>query len=123
MKINYVILFFLFFHSSICLAELSKKNNVEEAEYYAFIKQVKCVTCQNQSVADSYAPMALIMRREIYHQFEQGKNEKEIKLLLIQRYGEAIFFAPEFKSKHIFIWLMPAFIGILGLLGLKRLIR
>jgi cytochrome c-type biogenesis protein CcmH len=116
MKKYYLLILFLFFSSSVCA-------QVNEQEYYGFIKQVKCVTCQNQSVADSYAPMALTMRKEIYAQFEQGKTQDDIKQLLVQRYGESVFFAPEFKSKHIYIWLMPIFILLAGGFGLKRLLK
>lgn len=96
---------------------------VDEQDYYHFIKQVKCVTCQNQSVADSYAPMAMIMRKEIYAQLEKGHTQEEIKQLLVQRYGESVFFAPEVNSKHFFIWCMPVLIFIFGVFGLKRLLK
>jgi cytochrome c-type biogenesis protein CcmH len=111
-----LIILILFFSFSV-FAE------VDEQDYYAFIKKVKCVTCQNQSVADSYAPMALIMRKEIYQQFDQGKSQLEIRALLAERYGESIFFAPEVKSKHFIIWFMPVLILILGAFGLKRLLN
>ncbi len=115
-----LVIFFLilFFTASVVATEA-----VNEQDYYAFLKQVKCVTCQNQSVADSYAPMALVMRKEIWHQFEKGKTQQEIKQVLVQRYGESIFFAPELKSKHIFIWVMPLLVLILGGFGLKRLLK
>lgn len=102
---------------------LSALGQVNEQEYYDLIKQVKCVTCQSQSVADSYAPMALIMRKEIYHQFELGKNADQIKLMLVERYGESVLFAPEFKSKHFFIWLLPILLFIVGIFGFKRLLK
>ena len=119
MKIVYLVTLTLFFFT---LPAVSAEQ-VNEQAYYHFIKKVKCVTCQNQSVADSYAPMALIMRKEIYQQFEQGKTQQDIKLLLTQRYGESVFFAPEFNSKHIFVWLMPFVVLLLGALGLKRLLK
>lgn len=98
---KYFLIIILLFSQAVFSAE------VNEQEYYTFLKQVKCVTCQNQSVGDSYAPMALVMRKEIYAQFEQGKTQEDVKLLLTQLYGESVFFAPKFNSKHIFIWLMP----------------
>lgn len=113
----------LFFLGVFYCVSVFASETVNEQEYYAFLKQVKCVTCQNQSVADSYAPMALVMRKEIWHQFEVGKNQQDIKQMLIQRYGESIFFAPELKSKHIFIWIMPLIVLILGAFGFKRLLK
>ena len=107
----------------ILFVTLSAFAEVNEQDYYGFIKKVKCVTCQNQSVADSYAPMAKILRKEIYQQFDQGKSQHEIKALLVKRYGESIFFAPEVKSKHFFIWFMPVLILMLGAFGLKRLLK
>lgn len=119
MKKYYLILIFCFFCSKIW----ANQNIVDEQLYYAFLKEVKCVTCQNQSVADSYAPMALTMRKEIRHQFEQGKSGIEIKEMLVERYGESVFFAPKINSKHLFVWLMPIVILILGGIGFKRLLK
>lgn len=119
MKKYYLILIFCFFGSSIW----ANPTTVNEQLYYAFLKEVKCVTCQNQSVADSYAPMALTMRKEIRHQFEQGKSDIEIKEMLVERYGESVFFAPKINSKHLFVWLMPIVILILGGIGFKRLLK
>ena len=109
--------------SFLCSEALANQTVVDEQLYYAFLKEVKCVTCQNQSVADSYAPMALIMRKEIRHQFEQGKSTVEVKQLLTERYGESVFFAPKINSKHLFVWLMPIAILILGGIGFKRLLK
>lgn len=119
MKKYGLILIFFFF----CPRVLAHKAIIDEQFYYTFLKEVKCVTCQNQSVADSYAPMALTMRKEIRHQFEQGKSSVEIKEMLVERYGESVFFAPKFNSKHWFVWLMPMIILILGGIGFKRLLK
>lgn len=119
MKKYYLVFIFIFFN----LKAWGSQAVVDEQLYYAFLKEVKCVTCQNQSVADSYAPMALIMRKEIHNQFEQGKSAVEIKQLLVERYGESVFFAPKINSRHLFIWLMPIVILILGGIGFKRLLK
>lgn len=119
MKKYYLASLFLFF----CSKMWAYQNIIDEQQYYAFLKEVKCVTCQNQSVADSYAPMALIMRKEIRHQLEQGKSTAEVKQLLVERYGESVFFAPKVNSKHLFIWIMPVVILILGGIGFKRLLK
>lgn len=119
MKKYYLVLLFFFFCSRVC----ANQSIIDEQLYYAFLKEVKCVTCQNQSVADSYAPMALIMRKEIRSQLEQGKSTIEIKQMLVERYGESVFFAPKINSKHLFIWLMPMAILILGGIGFKRLLK
>lgn len=119
MKKYYLFLIFLFLSSKVW----ANQATIDEQLYYAFLKEVKCVTCQNQSVADSYAPMALTMRKEIRHQLEQGKSTIEIKQMLVERYGESVFFAPKINSKHLFIWLMPIAILILGGIGFKRLLK
>ena len=75
--------------------------------------ELRCMTCQNQSVYDSNSDYAKDIKKLVEEKFREGLNEKEIKDFLTERYGEYILFKPYFNSKNLLLWLFP-FILIVG---------
>ena len=71
--------------------------------------ELRCMTCQNQSVHDSDSDYAKDIKIFVKKKFEEGLNKKEIKKILTERYGEYILFKPYFNSKNLFLWLFPLF--------------
>ena len=69
--------------------------------------ELRCMTCQNQSVHDSDSDYSKDIKVFVKKKFEEGLNEKEIKKILTERYGEYILFKPYFNSKNLFLWLFP----------------
>ena len=69
--------------------------------------ELRCMTCQNQSVYDSEAEFSNDIKKIVQTKFEEGKTEKEIKLFLVERYGEYILFRPMFDYKNLFLWAFP----------------
>ena len=69
--------------------------------------ELRCMTCQNQSVYDSEAEFSNDIKNIVQTKFEEGKTEKEIKLFLVERYGEYILFRPMFDYKNLFLWAFP----------------
>ena len=69
--------------------------------------ELRCMTCQNQSVYDSEAEFSNDIKNIVQTKFEEGKTEKEIKLFLVQRYGEYILFRPMIDYKNLFLWAFP----------------
>ena len=100
-------LFFLFFsynaYANEKIGEKVKKLTLE----------LRCMTCQNQSVYDSDSDYAKDIMRIVEEKFKEGLDEKEIKEFLTERYGEYILFKPYFSSKNLLLWLFP-FILIIG---------
>ena len=75
--------------------------------YQSLIQEVRCLVCQNQSVAESNAELAKDLRREIKLQIQDGKSDTEIKRYLLDRYGEFILYEPAFTQKTLFLWFSP----------------
>ena len=69
--------------------------------------ELRCMTCQNQSVHDSDSDYSKDIKIFVKKKFEEGLNKKEIKKILTERYGEYILFKPYFNSKNLFLWLFP----------------
>ena len=84
--------------------------------------ELRCMTCQNQSVYDSDSEFANDIKIIIKEKFNEGLDEKEIKIFLTERYGEYILFRPYFNLKNLLLWTFP-FVILLVSLGFfaKRL--
>ena len=82
-------------------------NPNDQIRYQSLIEEVRCLVCQNQSVAESNAELAKDLRREIKLQIQDGKEDSEIKSYLLNRYGEFILYEPAFTQKTLFLWFSP----------------
>jgi len=94
------IIFILVVHSVLAKDILNEK--VREISM-----QLRCMTCQNQSIHDSDADFSLQIKTIIKDQIIAGKSEEEIINFLVNRYGEYIVFKPIFNTKNIFLWVFP----------------
>ncbi len=83
--------------------------------------QLRCMTCQNQSIHDSDADFSLQIKTIIKNQIIEGKSEKEIIDFLVSRYGEYIVFKPMFNKKNIFLWVFPFVLFVFSsiIIGMK----
>ena len=71
----------------------------DRARYQRFTYELRCPKCQNQNLADSNAPIATDLRREIYRMFAEGKSNAEIVEFLVDRYGDFVLYNPPLSSK------------------------
>ena len=102
-KKKFIIIFFgLLILPKIILAQ----TNVEE-KVKKLTLQLRCMTCQNQSVYESETNFSKDIIKIVENKFLEGKNEGEIKKFLVSRYGEYILFKPKFDNKNLILWLFP----------------
>ena len=94
-----------------------------QAMYLSITQEVRCLVCQNQPIADSTAPLAADLRREIKRMILEGQSESEIKDFLVERYGDFILYKPRFASWNILLWLAPGILLIIGVIALLRIVR
>jgi|GEM_PF-6335606 len=97
-----VFLFFTF--NTIAIAELSSQQKTRFAQ---LTHEVRCVVCQNQSLADSSAPLAQDLREKIHALIADNKTDDEIKTYLVKRYGEFVLLRPRFNKLTYGLWLFP----------------
>jgi cytochrome c-type biogenesis protein CcmH len=86
---------------------------IEQKRFQHLISELRCLICQNQRLAESNAPLALDLKREVYEKVVAGMSEEEIKHYLVLRYGEYILFKPMLNNVTFMLWLGP----LLFLLG------
>jgi len=86
-------------------------------------RQLRCLVCQNESLADSQADLAVDLRREIRGQMIHGKSDDEIKTFLTARYGDFVLYRPPFKPETYVLWFAPALLVCGGFFALMRIIR
>lgn len=84
------------------------------ARYHALIREVRCVTCLNQTIADSSAPLAADLRREIHGMIANGSSDAEIVDFLVSRYGDFIMYRPPVKPLTYALWGGPVALLVVG---------
>lgn len=94
-----------------------------EARYQKLTVELRCLVCQNQNLADSDAPLAQDLRREIYNMMQAGRTDDEIKQFLIDRYGDFVLYKPPVKGNTLVLWLMPAVLLLGGALVVLIAVR
>jgi len=103
---------FIFCFFIISNSVLADTNNKAAYELY---KELRCLVCQNQSLLESNAPLALDLKKVVMDKIELGQSKNEIKKFLVDRYGEFILLKPKYSIQNILLWLGPIlflFIGI-----------
>lgn len=84
----------------------------DATRFHELIKEIRCVVCQNQSIADSNAPLANDLRKKVYLMVTEKKSNQDIKDYLVKRYGEFILLEPRFNKLTFILWLFP-FLGFI----------
>jgi cytochrome c-type biogenesis protein CcmH len=78
-----------------------------EEEYKELIKELRCLVCQNQNLADSDADLAKDLRQQTYEMLQQGKDRKQIVAYMVNRYGDFVLYNPPLKSNTMLLWVGP----------------
>ena len=107
---NILISFILFF----CTFEVIA-NETLDSKVKKLTQELRCMTCQNQSIYDSEADFSNDIKKIVKAKFEDGKSEKEIKVFLVSRYGEYILFKPLLNYKNLFLWAFPFILLVFSL--------
>jgi len=94
-----------------------------EARAKDLMHELRCLTCQNQSIADSNAPQAQSMRVEVRQRIAAGDSPEAVRDLFIERYGDWVSFQPPARAETALLWAAPLLFLALGGLLLARRIR
>ena len=95
-------------------APLQFRDAAEETRFHALASELRCVMCQNQSLADSNALIALQLRREVLDLMREGRSDAEVKDYLVQRYGEFVLYQPKLEASTWLLWLGPLVLLLVG---------
>ena len=86
-------------------------------------EQLRCLVCQNQSIAESNAELAVDLRRQIREQIAQGKTDAEIADYMVQRYGDFVLYRPPVKATTLLLWFGPPLLLVIGIAVLVGFVR
>ena len=93
------------------------------ARMQALTQQLRCLVCQNETLADSHADLAEDLRKEIREQMKAGKTDQEIIVFLTQRYGDFVLYNPPVKATTYLLWFGPFVLLVAGTLLLYRYLK
>ncbi len=98
------------------------KDPVAAKRAVALGAELRCLVCQNQSIEESNAELAVDLRRQIREQIEQGKTDREIVDYMVARYGDFVLYRPPFKASTALLWVGPFVLLLVGLIVLRRVL-
>lgn len=94
-----------------------------EARVMLIAQELRCLVCQNQTIADSNADLALDLRQQIRERLQRGESTAAILAFMTDRYGDYVLYRPPLKATTALLWAGPFVLLLLGLAGLARHIR
>jgi cytochrome c-type biogenesis protein CcmH len=109
-----IALFFLCAGVSLSAAEAPSPDPALEQRVRTVAEELRCLVCQNQTLADSNADLAVDLRREIREKMRAGMSDKAVIDYLVARYGDFVRYRPPFKSTTLLLWLGPFLLLITG---------
>jgi len=94
-----------------------------QARYVVLTHELRCVQCQNETLADSEVDVAADLRREIRNMLLEGKTDQQILDFMVSRYSEFILFKPRYSARNAWLWLSPLALLLIGVFVGLRIVR
>ena len=118
-------LFLMMLLMAIGLARLSlaQEDPNLERRVTSLAHELRCLVCQNQTLADSNAPLAVDLRNQMREQLAKGASEREVREFMVARYGDFVLYRPPFKASTAALWLGPFALLLVGVVVLMRRLR
>jgi cytochrome c-type biogenesis protein CcmH len=85
--------------------------------------QLRCLVCQNQTIAESNAELAVDLRRQVNEQIKAGRSDREIIDFMVDRYGDFVLYKPPFNLTTVLLWLGPLVLAVLAVFAFVRTLR
>lgn len=104
-------------------AETAFDDPVQQARYERLNRELRCLVCQNQTIADSTAPLAADLRREVREMMAAGRTDAEIREFMLERYGDFVLYRPRMTSTTLLLWAAPVLLLVIGSVAGIRFIR
>lgn len=99
------------------------RDGAEEARFHALTTSLRCVMCQNESLADSQAMIARDLRRQILDLMRQGRTDAQIRQFLVARYGEFVLYRPRIEPATWVLWFGPPLLLLAGIATVVVIVR
>jgi cytochrome c-type biogenesis protein CcmH len=113
----------LFGACALAFAQAAALSQAQEARAQTLAQQLRCLVCQNQTIADSHAPLALDLKAQLREQLQAGRTDEQIIRYMTERYGDFVLYKPPLQANTWLLWAGPALLMGLALLGLVLTLR
>jgi cytochrome c-type biogenesis protein CcmH len=90
------------------------KDHAQEVRFQNLTRELRCLVCQNENLADSNADLARDLRHEVFNLMQQGKSDDEIKQYLVDRYSDFVLYDPPIQGSTLLLWFGPLAILLAG---------
>jgi len=117
---------FLFIILSFCMASVQGATSEDaalERRVQVLSEELRCLVCQNQSLADSHAELAVDLKNQVREKFRQGASEADVITFMTERYGDFVLYRPPLKATTLLLWFGPGVLMLAGLLALFLRLR
>jgi cytochrome c-type biogenesis protein CcmH len=111
-----LVLLFCFLASAHAADDLDKR-------VAGLAEELRCLVCQNQTIADSNAPLAVDLRNQIREQMTKGASDQQVRDFMVERYGDFVLYKPPLKASTLALWIGPFALLALGAWILRRVTR
>lgn len=108
-------------HAAIDTYEFANEGDRER--FHELTKELRCPKCQNQDIADSNAPIAADLRKEIFRMLGEGKDNQQIIDFMVDRYGDFVRYKPALNAKTALLWFGPAGLLLGGVVIIAVIVR
>ncbi|MBK6983101.1 MAG: cytochrome c-type biogenesis protein CcmH [Betaproteobacteria bacterium] len=103
--------------------EIANPDPKVEARLKTIAHELRCLVCQNQTIADSDAPLAVDLRKQVRVMIGDGKSDEEIRGYMVDRYGDFVLYKPPFNAVTAVLWVGPGLLIVGGFAALALMIR
>src|SRR4029077_14867665 len=107
----------------VCGLAFAQEDPALEKRVHDLSSELRCLVCQNQTLADSSAPLAVDLRNQVREQLKGGKSERDVIDFLVARYGDFVLYRPPLKASTVLLWAGPFLLLAFGLFLLVLRIR
>ena len=104
-------------------SEIAHPDAKVEERLKVLAAELRCLVCQNQTIADSNAPLAVDLRNQIRAQIAQGRTDEQIRAYMVERYGDFVLYKPPFHANTALLWLGPPLLIVAGVVAFVLVIR
>jgi cytochrome c-type biogenesis protein CcmH len=119
----FLVMGLLFGGKALALDPIVYDSPSEEMRFKALAAELRCVMCQNQSIADSNAPIAHDLRMEVLRLMREGRSDSEIKQYLVERYSDFVLYEPPLRKGTWLLWAGPFLLLLAGAAGVFMIIK
>jgi len=120
MTVRVIVVGILLFLAGAALGAGTEQDAALERRVAALSAELRCLVCQNQSLADSHAELAIDLKNQVREMMARGLTDEQIKEYLTQRYGDFVLYRPPVRASTWLLWVGPFLLLLIGLYGLVR---